>query len=345
MDILLTATLNRSLFVNGLNQNIIFLTEMLKDMGHNVCISVNHDVEDCIDPPLNVLIMKQDEINDYTFDYILQIGSPLKNETIAKAKESNPKLKNIHIHYGNRLIADIEQCASNTSYALSHYSVDEVWISPHYSFSIPYLQTYYRTEKVFLAPYIWAPKYMDEVRRYSPEDEKNIAITEPNISFTKNCLLPIYLTEKVFRKDPSSFNRLHVYCSYQFKDKTMFISLMKELTMESAGRVGFAARNIMKDIFGVSNVLVSHQLYNGLNYTYLEALYLGMPVIHNSKYIKDAGYYFPTFNINKGAEKLHKALLKHDESLESYKLSGKKVIERFSPDNPSVRSRYQSLFQ
>lgn len=50
MDILLTATLNRSLFVNGLNQNIIFLTEMLKDMGHNVCISVNHDVEDCIDP-------------------------------------------------------------------------------------------------------------------------------------------------------------------------------------------------------------------------------------------------------------------------------------------------------
>ena len=345
MDILLTATLNRSLFVNGLNQNIIFFAEMLKDMGHNVCISVDHNVEDCIDPPLGILIMEQDEINDYTFDYILHTGSPLKDETITKAKERNPKLKNIHFHYGNRLTTDIEQCTSETAHALSNYLVDEVWISPHYAFSIPYLQTYYKTETVVLAPYIWAPKYMEGVRQYSPEDEKNIAITEPNISFTKNCLLPIYLTEKVFVKDPSSFNRLHVHCSYQFKDKTMFISLMRKLTMESAGKMRFAARNLMKDILDMSNVLVSHQLYNGLNYTYLEALYLGIPIIHNSKYIKDAGYYFPTFDINKGAEQLHKALLKHDESLESYKLAGKKVIERFSPDNPSVRSRYQSLFQ
>ena len=69
MDILLTATLNRSLFVNGLNQNIIFLAEMLKDMGHNISICVNHDVEDCIDPPLNVLIMKQDETRRQILKY------------------------------------------------------------------------------------------------------------------------------------------------------------------------------------------------------------------------------------------------------------------------------------
>jgi len=345
MDILLTATLNRSLFVNGLNQNIIFLAEMLKDMGHNISICVNHDVEDCIDPPLGILIMEQHEINDYTFDYILQTGSLLKDETITKAKERNPSLQHVHFHYGNRLTTDIENCSSNKFHALSTHLVDQVWTSPHYSFAIPYLQTFYRTEKTFLAPYIWAPKYMGETRRYSPDDTKNIGITEPNISFTKNCLLPIYLTEKVFVKDSSLFNELHVYCSFQFKEKTMFISLMKKLTMESAGRIKFGARIPMKDVLDRANILVSHQLYNGLNYTYLEALYLGIPVIHNSKYIKGAGYYFPTFDINKGAEQLHKALLEHDKNLESYKLAGKKVIERFSPDNPSVRSRYQSLFQ
>lgn len=344
MDILLTATLNRSLFVNGLNQNIIFLAEMLKDMGYNVSLSVNHSVDECIDPPLDIMIMEEHEIKNHRFDFILQTGSLLKDETITDAKSVNPKLKHIHVHYGNRLITDIEHCTSTKHHALSSHMVDECWVSPHYSFAIPYLQTFYNTEKVVVFPYIWEPKYMSEARAYNPSDEKNIGITEPNISVTKNCLLPIYLTEKVFKKDPNCFNEVQVHCSVQFRDKLMFISLMRKLSVESAGKIKFGARIPMKDVLDRSNIIVSHQLYNGLNYTYLEALYLGIPVIHNSSYMKDAGYYYHDFDLNEGAEQLHKALSTHDDNLGEYKRNGQKVLDRFSPQNPNVRSRYRALF-
>lgn len=343
MDILLTATLNRSLFVNGLNQNIIFLAEMLKDMGHNVSICVNHEVDDCIDPPLGILIMEEQEMKDYSFDFILQTGFPLKDQTITHAKLRNRKVKNIHVHYGNRLMTDIEKCNSSKSVSLSSHMVDECWISPHYAFSIPYLEIYYNTDQVKVIPYIWEPKYMPDVRPYSPEDKKNIGITEPNISFTKNCLLPIFLTERTFRKDPESFNQLQVHCSVQFRDKAMFVSLMKKLSMDLAGKIVFGPRQPMKDVLNNCNVIVSHQLYNGLNYTYLEAFYLGIPVIHNSSYMKDGGYYYNDFKIDEGSEQLHKALLTHDDYLDEYKIKSSKVIERFSPNNPSVRNRYQSI--
>ena len=198
MNILLTATFNRSLFVNGLNQNIVFLAEMLKDMGYNVSICVNHDVEECQDPPLDILIMEEHEIGDYEFDYILQTGSLLKRETIDLAKSKNPRCKHVHVHYGNRLMTDVELCTSNDKMALPSDNVDEVWVSPHYSFSIPYLQIFYKTQRVFVIPYIWSPKYMNNSLKYVPGSPKNVGIMEPNLNFTKNCLMPTYLIDLAF---------------------------------------------------------------------------------------------------------------------------------------------------
>jgi len=39
-----------------------------------------------------------------------------------------------------------------------------------------------------------------------------------------------------------------------------------------------------------------------LNYVFLECFYLGVPLIHNSKMLKDYGYYYPDLDISKGAE-------------------------------------------
>ena len=344
MNILLTATFNRSLFVNGLNQNIVFLAEMLKDMGYNVSICVNHDVEECQDPPLDILIMEEHEIGDYEFDYILQTGSLLKKETIDIAKSKNPRCKHVHVHYGNRLMTDVELCDSTDKMALNTHKVDEVWVSPHYSFSIPYLQIFYRTQKVFIVPYIWSPKYMKESLRYKPGTDKNIGVMEPNLNMTKNCLMPIYLIEKVFREEPDLINQMQVHCSARFRDKLYFRTLMSDLNLVSKGKSYFGARIPMEQIFKLSNVIVSHQLLNSLNYVYLECLYLDIPLIHNSEDIKDAGYFYPEYDLNIGAQKLKEALKFHDENLESYRLKARKVFDRYSPDNEYVREQYSKLF-
>lgn len=343
MNILLTATFNRSLFVNGLNQNIVFLAEMLKDMGYNVSICVNHNVEECQDPPLDILIMEEHEIGDYEFDYILQTGSLLKMETIDIAKAKNPRCKHVHFHYGNRLMTDVELCDSMDKMALNTHKVDEAWVSPHYAFSIPYLQTFYNTQKVFTAPYIWKPKYMNESLRYKPGRDKNIGIMEPNLNMTKNCLMPIYLIEKVFKEEPDLINQMQVHCSARFRDKLYFRTLMSKLDIVAKGKSYFGARIPMEQIFKLSNVVVSHQLLNSLNYVYLEAMYLDIPLIHNSEDIKEAGYFYPEYDLNIGAQKLKEALKFHDDNIDSYRIKAKKIFDRFSPDNEYVQNEYRKL--
>lgn len=343
MNILLTANFKKSLFVNGLSQNIIFLAEMLKDIGYNVSICVNHDVEKCTSPPLEILIMEEHEVGDYSFDYILQAGSALRKEAVDTIKSKNPRCKNIHMHYGNRLMTDVDLIKSNSQTPLKNYRVDEVWNSPHYSFATTYLQTYYKTQKVFEMPYIWKPKYIDSSLSYSPEVNKTITIMEPNLNMTKSCLMPAYLTDKVFREEPHLINKMKVYCSHNLRDKVYFRSLMSNLDIVSQGKSVFLGRTPMPDIFKNSNVIVSHQLLNSLNYTYLEALYLNIPLVHNSEEIKEAGYFYPEYDLNIGAKKLKEALKFHDENLTSYGEKSKDVLNRFSPENEYVHEQYKNL--
>ena len=93
-----------------------------------------------------------------------------------------------------------------------------------------------------------------------------------------------------------------------------------------------------------ANVVVSHQLLNALNYTYLEALYFNIPLVHNSEYIKDAGYYYPDYDTILGAKALNEALTFHDKNLDDYKRRASRVIDRYSPTNPLVIEKYKKLF-
>lgn len=346
MNILLNASFDRSLFVNGLNQNVIFLAEMLKSMDYNVSICVNHDVEECQDPPLDILIMEEREIKEYDFDYIIQISWIINKDIISYLKKKNPRLKNIHLHYGNRLFTDLGFLENNKMLPLSNYDVDEIWVSPHYEFSIPYLKTYYKNNKVFSIPYIWSPKYIEgKGLEYDPNQPKNIAICEPNLNVTKNCLIPIMAVEEVCRSNPNLFDLLYCFCSEKHRDSTYFKQIMFNLELHKLDKARFVNRYPIAKVLSLCNVMVSHQHYNALNYTYLEALYLNRPLVHNSTLMDGAGYYYPEFDTQAAASQISKALSIHDDNLDAYKEKSENILFKFSPDNPYVQDRYKQVIQ
>ena len=80
--------------------------------------------------------------------------------------------------------------------------------------------------------------------------------------------------------------------------------------------------------------MISYQENCELNYIYLEALYLGIPLIHNSKILENAGYYYEGINIDEGAVKLEKAITNHD------KKEYKKVASIIS--SPAFGSHWQT---
>lgn len=354
MNILLTASFDKGIFTNGLQQNIIFIAEMLIEIGLNVTISVNHDVDKSIDPPNDILIINQDKVIECNFDFVLNTSWMLSDKVINILKRKNKKLKNIHIHYGNKMMADIEQCRTDNS-CLGTFMVDEIWISPHYKNSISYLKTLYNNEKVFILPYIWSSKYIDlhekiwnkagKSCKYNSSREKNIAIIEPNLNMTKNCIPSIMIAESLFKDSPNDFGKVSVYCSNGIKEKKYFRSLMWNLDLTKNKRIFFETRRNFSQIFSSEcSFIISHQLMNGLNYTYLEAFHLNIPVIHNSPYVQNCGYYYPDYNIEIGSKQLKNALESHEDNLDVYHQNAKEIISRYSPQNPEVIKLYEKLF-
>lgn len=356
MNIVLTASFKNGIFCNGLQQNIVFLAELLKKLGHNPLICIDHSIDECIDPPADILIVEKIEILEHVNDlgFILQCGWSLDKEVVDYIKNKNPQCKNVHVLYGNSLLADIERCSWDTHVAIDPYLVDQVWISPHYKFSFDYFKAYYKTEKVFELPYIWSPKYLDMHEKvwnkeglscfYKPGDEKNIAILEPNLNITKHCLPSIMIADKVFRDFGDCMNMVSVYCSTKLMNKKYFKTLMWNLDITRANKIEFAQRSKISKIFAKDcNFVVSHQLLNALNYTYLESLYLNIPLVHNSEFIKSAGYYYPDYDIEAGSKALRKALETHDDNIEEYKSKSRDVLYKYSPENLSVIDRYKKL--
>jgi hypothetical protein len=92
-----------------------------------------------------------------------------------------------------------------------------------------------------------------------------------------------------------------------------------------------------------TDIVLSHQIYNPLNYAYLDALYLGYPLVHNADMIKDAGYYYQGFDVDGGKEKLLYALTEHDNNLEEYEEKSKKVLDRYLPTNKESIFIYDNL--
>lgn len=86
--------------------------------------------------------------------------------------------------------------------------------------------------------------------------------------------------------------------------------------------------------------IVSHTVRNGLNYLWLEAMFSGLALVHNSELLpKGCGYYYEGENITAGANALKKAMDTHvpDKGVITH------CIEPYSTSNPNNIEWYERL--
>ena len=99
------------------------------------------------------------------------------------------------------------------------------------------------------------------------------------------------------------------------------------------GKASFEHRVSITDIVSkYCNVVISCTENCALNYVFLECFYLGVPLVHNSEFLKDYGYYYPDLRINKTLgmfEDIKKKFNKTD-----YIEKHKEVLFKYSMHNP-----------
>lgn len=362
MKIGITLDMSVAFWANGMQQNIVFLYNLLNKAGHDCYYITFKNPQYRLDKKHKGMLLNEiiDDPKE-KFDVIIIAGFDLLPEMYKKLKKRNKNLKIILVHFGNKLMDDINYAiCSNTSKKEpldKPLMLDQVWTSPHYDFAKEYIKTYYATENVFTVPYIWDSYFVENkiqelneksLNPFFKKDKVNdICIFEPNRSYTKNCIIPLTICERFNKKFPNKLGQVNAFGCESIRKNKFFEKLMHKFSIVHETKKCFFNNRwgSLEALSKFGSTIVSHQFYNELNYSHLEALYLGIPLIHNSEALSDVGYYYPEFDIEMGANQLKSAIQNHHLVVEQYKKDAQEKLKDFDPNKRSNIEGYLNLLK
>lgn len=364
---------NESLWINGIKLNALYLSKMLQEIeGNDVWILDTSDkVKDLTKVQWDT---KQFPIYKFTeklkeIDLLFTLGTSLPSSYITVLKKFNPDIRIVKYQCGNNYVVDMERVLFGDgeidgipAWDSGH---DETWLIPQQEYqNKEYFKYIYKQEDsaVKVVPFIWDPIFIERnkdllkslgkrhpVYQPKPASEKKISVMEPNLNVVKYALIPILMAEGLFRKKGrEAFKQIWIASGKKLLTHKYFKGMLKFMDMVNTKEppIKFVSRYPVTTMLAEeTDVVLSHQWTNPLNYSYLDAMYFGYPLVHNAEMIKDAGYYYEGFNISEGIEQLDKALNEHDNNIEEYIKINQKVLDRYTSTNPELVDTYRKLIE
>ena len=163
---------------------------------------------------------------------------------------------------------------------------------------------------------------------------------------TNTAVIPLMIAEESYRTNlgKTLIENTIIDSSHRIKGNKRFISIFRTFDLFNDGKISFEHMyNLYFFVTQFSDVIVSHQLLNPLNYLYMDLVYMGYPVLHNSYMCKELGYYYEGSNIKEGSNKLNWILANHDKNINEYKDRNNDILYRYYIDNPIIIDSYNNL--
>lgn len=362
MKVGITINFDISFFSNGLQQNIVFLQNLINNIENFSSFFIfkgdNIDQE-FIDKNFCVHVSELFKENNLDFDLIILMGFSLNNKQFRELKNKNKKTKFILMQCGNQYI-------ENMTYSLFKKpdispvepleELDEIWILPHYEKNISYMKTYYKNDNVKIVPYLWESIFVDYQIKYVKNifnekapyliNNKDIIVMEPNLNSSKNCILPLYIVEAFEKQYPKVVESCNLLAAEKFLENNYFIDLVSQLNIYR-NREKFLQvlkrKTLINAINDYGSLVISHQQDNALNNLYFEVLYLGLPLLHNSKLISEYGYFYPENDIDEAVKQLNYIITNHKENFPRYKKNIDKLLDLYTTQNQKNKKLYYQL--
>ena len=358
-----------SIWTNGIKQNVLMLTRLLKNSKNNYEIKLLNTVEvDWTEKPnylkdVDICTFKD---NFMDMDMLIVMGAQISNADIKNFK-SNPFKKVISYKCGNNYVITMENILFKEEEAGKLHQFeedyDEIWYIPQQDeVNSGFYKTLYRTN-AFIVPFIWHNQYLLEALtdiekgfkrgqfnkdyRYEVgKEKKRIGVMEPNLNIVKFSLIPTMITEECYRGEigKQHIDKLMLTNSEKIAKNKEFMSMIRTFDLFKDNKITAESRYQTAFILSQHiDVLVCHQILNPLNYLYLDAAYMGYPVLHNAPLCKDLGYYYENSDTVDGAKQLDYILTEHDKNIDAYNERNDKVLMRYYADNPKLVKTYDKL--
>jgi len=364
-------SIDESIWTNGMKQNILMFINLLKKSVKNYDIYLLNTIDIDLSKKPNYLSDIQIDLfkNKYTdMDLIISMGSQVSLEEINHFKNIKPTNKVIGYKCGNNYILAVEELLFQEGPKIGYIyenSFDEIWYVPQqHENNNGYYNTLYRTKSI-LVPFVWSEKYLKDSLelidfgfkegiykkdfKYNPnKTQKTLSIMEPNLNVVKTCIIPSLIAEESYRSKvgKDKINKLMITNSEKIKEHKTFLSMIttfdlykdKKITVENRYQTSYFLSQY-------ADIIICHQILNPLNYLYLDAAYMGYPILHNASMCKDLGYYYEGSSTKDGANKLNWILENHDNNLEAYQKRNKSVLDRYSINNLDLITTYDKLIE
>lgn len=304
----------------------------------------------------------------FDMDLIIVVDGNIDYETAILFKDIKSTNKIVAYKFKNDLISTNEDILYRENipslYKYEDY-FDEIWYTPkQFETNKNFYATLYKTD-VIIVPFIWEKESLDILLNdidllydsktnkqithpafYIPKDKKRIGIIEGNVSMTNTAVIPLMITEESYRTNlgKTLIENTIIDSSHRIKGNKRFISIFRTFDLFNDGKISFEHMyNLYFFVTQFSDVIVSHQLLNPLNYLYMDLVYMGYPVLHNSYMCKELGYYYEGSNIKEGSNKLNWILANHDKNINEYKDRNNDILYRYYIDNPIILDSYNNL--
>ncbi len=364
-----------SFFSNGINQNSLFLCELLLNCGFDVYFIVeDNKLFNVSETTLNDILYdtrfkykKYSEILYSEFNVVITLSFSYGDMFIYNYfKHMNTK----HVGYfcGNTYIIETEKILYNQhktrqddayDFTINGFSkYDEIWSIPQMSeINLDFWSILHRCKCVEV-PFVWSNKAITlfcKANKCEEKDlyyknrgpDKKIAIFEPNISIMKWALPAIVICESSYRNNKSI---KHLYVTNINSSSTndfnlsQFNKFMNSLEIVKDNKCSIEGRyKTLQFMRNFADIAISHQWGNPLNYLYFDLAWMGWPIIHNAYLCKDVGYFYEHFNLNHGSVILGNVIKNHDSTKDEYLVNNRKAIDRFLPTNKTLQEKYTNL--
>lgn len=362
--------LNKSPFSNGATQHIYFMAKLFNNMGWNVMLVYSKsEIPKQTNNYMNLPIITRKQI-----DEIMKNNIPSKFDLWMCFEwfENGEWFEKVKQHFGCKII----KYQPGNLFELLHENflknkeltqlknlgfkerntLERIWLSPHYETRAPVYDVLFSTKTV-IAPYIWEPTFIDNYIQnrglkvdYNEtqkrlKNECHIAICEPNRDVLKCSFVPLVGCCTAIKN--KLIDKVGIY-DYTNSLQQSIGSVLKDmdcLNKTYRNKFIYGGRKPLPDLLQNHSIIISHQNDHMLNYIYLEAAYMGFPIIHNSPMCKEIGYYYEADDVDQILEQIKNVKEKHHLNVEEYKQKSRESIQRYSIYNEDVRNGFINLLK
>lgn len=303
MRIGVTNLFKGSAFGGALPQVALNIATALKDAGHDVCFLLPSESEpwfiDCTEASVIPCVRLAEGERIETFHMVIEVVWFLPFQVRQQIAQ-----KVVMFYHYPPAFYDIESSTYPLSTMIRDFNgVSALWTWSHFKATDYAYLEFLSRKPVFKCPFFWNPQLLDTyIKEASVPDyvvgvDRKIVICESNQTNTSNCTLPMVILSEIYKNDNKQ--KWRVLNSEELCKREFFINnILKNLHIGGACvdiSGNFMKRIRLPDLCRESNYIISHQRFRPLKYMLLDALWLGIPLIHNCELLKDVlggSYYY-----------------------------------------------------